>query len=64
MNDTRNERVFERVAEVQFKNLHTDLEELKARVRGLEERIARGVMLLVANLAGVVVMLAREVVGR
>ena len=63
MNEAGRERVFERVAEVQFKNLHNDLDELKTRVRGLEEKLTRGVMLLVANLAGVVVMLARELMG-
>lgn len=64
MQEAKQERVFERVAEVRFKNLHDDLDELKKRVRGLEEKLTQGVMLLVANLTGVVVMLGRELLNR
>jgi hypothetical protein len=49
--------------DVQFQNLTGDLEELKDRVRRLEQTLARGVMLLVANLAGVALMLAQQLVG-
>lgn len=51
---------FEKVASVQFGSLGEDLKELKARVGRLESTLGRGVMLLVANLVGVVVTLARE----
>jgi len=63
MNETGNVRAFERVTEVQFKSLRNDMGELKDRVVRLEEKLTRGVMLLVANLAGVVVILARAVMG-
>ena len=47
---------------LQFQNLREDLDELKERVRGLDATLARGVMLLVANLIGVVMMLAQQVI--
>lgn len=53
---------FERVYEVEMRGLHEDLNELKERVSRLETTLARGVLLLVANLAGVVVTLARGLV--
>ena len=53
---------FEKVAEVEFRNLGTDLHELKDRVTRLEQMLARGVLLLVANLAAVIVTLARQLV--
>ncbi len=52
---------FEKVAEVQFRNLGEDLRELKDRVGRLETTLARGVLLLVANLVGVIVTLAGQV---
>jgi len=64
MRESIEERAFERVAEVRFKGLRADLSELKERVSGLEEKLNRGVMLLVANLAGIAAMLLREVIGR
>lgn len=51
------------VAEIQFRTLTRDIDELKDRVRGLETTIARGVMLLVANLVGVVISLAQNLLG-
>jgi hypothetical protein len=51
---------FQRVAQVEFRNLADDLRELKDRVHDLERTIARGVMLLIANLAGLIVAIARE----
>ena len=39
-----------------------DLQELKARVAQVETTLARGVLLLVANLAGMVITLARQLV--
>ncbi len=53
---------FERVYEVEMRGLHEDLRELKERVLGLETVLARGVLLLVANLAGVAVTLAMGLV--
>lgn len=53
---------YEKVYTVQFDKLTEDLKELKERVRSLEATLARGVLLLVANLAGVVVMLVRGMV--
>lgn len=52
--------VFERIAAVEFQNLKDDLFQVRERVEKLEGTISRGVSLLVANLAGVVVMLLRE----
>jgi len=51
---------YEMAYAVQFQNLRDDLNELKARVARLESTLARGVLLLVANLVGVVVMLAQQ----
>lgn len=52
-----------RVHELEFKNLHADLAELKQRVHGLESTLARGVMLLIANLVGVVLTLMQQLLG-
>lgn len=51
---------YEMAYDVQFRNLNGDLEELKERVRRLESTLARGVLLLVANLVGVVLTLAQQ----
>jgi len=53
---------YEQVYAVQFKSLTDGLNELKDRVQRLEATLARGVLLLVANLAGVVVMLVQALV--
>jgi hypothetical protein len=45
---------------LQFQNLREDLGELKERVRRLEVTLARGVLLLIGNLAGMIVMLAQQ----
>ncbi|MBI5093492.1 MAG: hypothetical protein HZB26_13755 [Candidatus Hydrogenedentes bacterium] len=55
---------YERLYQLQFENLNRDLNELKDRVKSLEVALARGVMLLVANLAGVVIMLAQQIIHR
>lgn len=55
---------YEMAYAVQFQNLREDLVELKERVRGLETTLARGVVLLVANLAGMVTMLAQQIIKR
>lgn len=51
---------FQQVAQVEFRNLRDDLGELKTRVHDLERTLARGVMLLIANLAGLLVAIAKE----
>ncbi len=51
---------YEMAYSVQFHNLREDLSELKHRVHGLESTLGRGVMLLVANLVGIAIMLARQ----
>ncbi len=48
---------FEKVAEVEFRNLAKNLDELKGRVARVEQMLTRGTLLLVANLAGMVVRL-------
>jgi hypothetical protein len=53
---------YEKVYTVQFKSLKEDLQDLKDRVNRLESTLARGVLLLVANLVGVIVTLARGLV--
>ncbi|MCP4640207.1 MAG: hypothetical protein GY851_07235 [bacterium] len=54
---------YERAYDVQFQSLTGALEELKNRVRCLESTLARGVLLLVANLVGVAISLAQQLVG-
>ncbi|NUM52546.1 MAG: hypothetical protein HUU46_02775 [Candidatus Hydrogenedentes bacterium] len=49
------------VTDVKLANLGDDLRELKDRVQRLEMTIARGVMLLVANLVAVVVTLFQQI---
>lgn len=51
---------YERVYAVEIRNIREDLQELKARVGRLEATIARGVLLLVANLVGVVMTFAQQ----
>ncbi|GMU91691.1 MAG: hypothetical protein AMXMBFR4_07490 [Candidatus Hydrogenedentota bacterium] len=60
MSETHEACVCGRVFEVQAANLAEDLRELKQRVEKLETTLGRGVMLLLANLAGVVVTLAQQ----
>ena len=54
----------ERIHELEYQVLNDGLHELKERVTRLEATLARGVMLLVANLAGMVMTLTREFLGR
>lgn len=51
---------YEKAYSVQFQYLREGLEELKERVARLESTLGRGVLLLVANLLGVIVMLAER----
>ncbi len=52
---------YEKMYSMQFDNLREDLKELKERVQRLESTLARGVLLLVANLVGVVMTLVQQV---
>ncbi len=52
---------YEAVYSLQFQNLRDDLNELKERVRSLETTLGRGVTLLLANLVGVVITLAEQI---
>lgn len=54
---------YEKVYAVQFESVTRDLDELKERVGRLEVTLVRGVLLLVANLVGVVMMLAQQLLG-
>ena len=51
------------VHEVQFRLLEGQLKDLKERVAKLESTMARGILLLVANLVGVVMTLAQGYIG-
>lgn len=50
------------VYDVKLANVADDLHELKDRVQRLESTLARGVMLLIANLVGVVFTLLQQIV--
>ncbi|MEA3364086.1 MAG: hypothetical protein U9Q79_00475 [Candidatus Hydrogenedentes bacterium] len=50
------------VHDLQWRTLREDLGELKARVQRLETTLARGVTLLIANLAGVIALLLQQLV--
>ena len=52
----------ERVREVEYRLLSGKLMDVKGRVERLETQLGRGILLLVANLAGVVTTLVREIV--
>jgi hypothetical protein len=54
---------YERVAAVEFRNLNADIEEVRDRVERLEAVLSRGINLLIANLVGVLLMLAQQVMG-
>jgi transcription elongation GreA/GreB family factor len=51
---------YERAYSAEYRGLKEDLGELKTRVNDLERLLMRGLLLLVANLAGMIVTLARE----
>lgn len=50
----------ERVHKIEYRQLTENLKEVKDRVERVETTLARGVLLLVVNLAAMVVSLARE----
>jgi len=54
---------YEMAYAVEFRNVREELRALKDRVGRLETTLARGVLLLVANLAGVVTMLTRQLLS-
>ncbi len=54
---------FEQAAQVEFRSLTTTVSELKERMTRLEQTLGRGIALLVANLAGMVIMLAGRLLG-
>lgn len=51
---------FEPIYALQMDNVREDLREVKERVSRLETTLARGVLLLVANLIGVTITLAQQ----
>ncbi len=51
---------YEMAYSVQFQHMREALDEVKERVGRLESTLGRGVLLLVANLVGVVLMLAER----
>lgn len=53
-----------KVNEVEFRLLDTKLRDLKERVEKLESAMSRGLMLLVANLVGIVVSLAQQLMQK
>lgn len=53
----------ERVHEVEYRTLTESLGDLKDRVQRLETTLARGVLLLVANLAAMLVSLAQQFIA-
>ena len=53
---------YEMAYAVQFQHLRDDLGEVKDRVMRLELTLGRGVLLLLANLAGMVMMLIQRIV--
>ncbi len=60
--ETKSQCACANVQDVKLANLADDLRELKDRVQRLESTLARGVMLLLANLAAVVVTLLQQIV--
>ncbi len=46
--------------EAEFRALSRGLDEVKGRVHGIETKVERGVLLLVANLVGVVMTLVQQ----
>jgi hypothetical protein len=49
----------ERILEIELRNVRGDLHDMSERVSRLESLLVKGVMLLVANLAGMVVGLVQ-----
>ncbi|MBL7646294.1 MAG: hypothetical protein JNK74_08920 [Candidatus Hydrogenedentes bacterium] len=55
---------YEPLHAVQMSNVREDIREVKERVGSLETTLARGVLLLVANLIGVSITLAQQLLAR
>ncbi len=62
MQDEHHECSCLKAYEIQIGNLREDLMEVKERVQQLETTLARGVMLLIANLTAVTISLARQLI--
>ncbi len=60
MNESCESCPHERVHKIEYRQLTENLKEVKDRVERVETTLARGVLLLVVNLAAMVVSLARE----
>ena len=61
MENNECECAYEKVYAVQYAGLRDELLELKTRVGRLETTLAQGILLLVANLAGMVVTLVHQI---
>lgn len=59
MTDTCESCPHERVHKVEYKALRDSVDDLRTRVTRLEVTLTRGMMLLMANLVGMVISLAR-----
>ncbi len=55
---------YEPLHALQMNNVREDIREVKDRVACLESTLARGVLLLVANLIGVSITLAQQLIAR
>ncbi len=55
---------YEPLHAMQMSNVREDLRDVKERVRRLEGTLSRGVLLLVANLIGVTITLAQQLLAQ
>ena len=62
MVDEHHECSCRKAYEIQLGNLREDVMEVKERVQRLETTLARGVMLLIANLTAVTISLAQQLI--
>lgn len=54
---------FEQVARVEFRSVREEIADMRARTERLETLLVRGTLLLLANLAGVCVMLMQALIN-
>ena len=59
-NDCSEICLFEKAAQVEFRGLREDIREIRERLLRLEQTIGRGVLLLIANLAGLLAALIQN----
>ncbi len=64
MERERCECPYEPLYSLQVENVREDIREVKERVGRLESTLSRGVFLLVANLIGVTIMLAQQLLAK